>query len=34
MGLTGASTGTKVLDEDIESLKEKCEYTIAIARKS
>ena len=31
MGLTGASTGTKVLNEDIEDLKEKCDYTIAIA---
>ncbi len=34
MGLTGNSTGSKVLNEDIESLKEKCDYTIAIARKS
>ena len=34
MGLTGASTGSKVLDEDIELLKEKCDYVIAIARKS
>ncbi len=34
MGLTGNSTGSKVLNEDIELLKEKCNYTIAIARKS
>lgn len=34
MGLSGTSTGTKVLNEDIETLKEKCDYTIAIARKS
>ena len=34
MGLTSTSTGNKVLNEDIEDLKEKCDYTIAIARKS
>lgn len=34
MGLTSASTGNRVLDEDIESLKKECDYTIAIARKS
>jgi len=34
MGLTSTSTGTKILSEDIESLKEKCDYTIAIARES
>jgi len=34
MGLTGSSTGSNVLNEDIETLKEKCQYTIAIARKS
>lgn len=34
MGLTGASTGINVLNEDIEKIKEKCNYTIAIARKS
>lgn len=33
MGLTSTSTGSKVLNEDIEVLKEKCNYTIAIARK-
>jgi len=32
MGLTGASTGNKVLNEDIESLKKSCEYILAIAR--
>lgn len=31
MGLTSTSTGTKVLDEDIENMKEKVDYTIAIA---
>lgn len=31
MGLTATSTGTKVLNEDINELKEKCDYTIAIA---
>lgn len=34
MGLTSSSTGNKVLNEDIESMKEKTNYTIAIARKS
>lgn len=34
MGLTSSSTGTKVLNEDIEEMKEKCDYVIAIARKS
>lgn len=34
MGLTNNSTGAKVLDEDIEEMKEKTDYTIAIARKS
>lgn len=31
MGLTSTSTGNKVLNEDIESLKEKCDYVVAIA---
>ena len=31
MGLTSTSTGNKVLNEDIESLKEKSDYVIAIA---
>ena len=34
MGLTSTSTGTKLLNDDIEVLKNKCDYTIAIARKS
>ena len=31
MGLTSSSTGTKLLDNDIEALKSKCDFTIAIA---
>lgn len=31
MGLTSISTGTKLLDNDIEALKSKCDFTIAIA---
>lgn len=31
MGLTSSSTGSKLLDDDIEVLKNKCDYTIAIA---
>ncbi len=31
MGLTGSSTGKKILNEDIEKIKQKCNYTIAIA---
>lgn len=31
MGLTTSSTGTKLLQNDIEELKEKTDYTIAIA---
>lgn len=31
MGLTSASTGTTLLNDDIEVLKNKCDYTIAIA---
>ncbi len=32
MGLTSASTGNKLLNNDIENLKSNCDYTIAIAR--
>ena len=32
MGLTNGSTGTKLLNDNIELLKKKCDYTIAIAR--
>lgn len=31
MGLTSSSTGTNLLDDNIIQMKEKCEYTIAIA---
>lgn len=31
MGLTSSSTGTKLLDNNIEALKSKCDFTIAIA---
>ena len=31
MGLTSSSTGSKLLNDDIEVLKNKCNYTIAIA---
>ncbi len=31
MGLTSSSTGTKLLDDNIEEIKQKCEYTVAIA---
>ena len=31
MGLTSSSTGSKLLYDDIEILKDKCDYTIAIA---
>lgn len=34
MGLTSSSTGSKVLNEDIEDMKKEVDYTIAIARKS
>ena len=34
MGLTSSSTGSKLLNYDIDILKSKCDYTIAIARKS
>lgn len=32
MGLTSSSTGTKLLDNDMEILKQNCDYTIALAR--
>lgn len=31
MGLTNTSTGKSVLNEDIESMRKECDYTIAIA---
>lgn len=31
MGLTSSSTGTKILTDDFEILKNKCEYTVALA---
>ena len=31
MGLTNESTGKKILNEDIESMKKECNYSIAIA---
>lgn len=31
MGLTSSSTGAKLLDNDIEVLKSKCDFTVAIA---
>lgn len=31
LGLTGNSTGKKILNENIEKLKDDCNYTIAIA---
>ena len=34
MGLSSSSTGIKLLNADIEILKNNCDYTIAIARKS
>lgn len=34
MGLTSSSTGTKLLNDDLNELKNKCKYTIAIGRKS
>ena len=34
MGLTGKSTGSNVLNENIEKMKSKCKYRVAIARKS
>ena len=32
MGLTSTSTGSSLLNDDIAYLKNKCNYTIAIAR--
>lgn len=32
MGLTSSSTGIKLLNDNIEVLKNNCDYTIAIAR--
>ena len=34
MGLTSSSTGNKLLNNNLEILKNKCNYTVAIARKS
>lgn len=34
MGLTKSSTGTNILNEDIEKLKNQTDFTIALARKS
>ena len=34
MGLTKSSTGSKILNENLEKLKEQTDYTIALARKS
>lgn len=31
LGLTGSSTGKKILNEDIEKIKQNCNYTVAIA---
>ena len=31
MGLTSTSTGKSVLNEDIETIKKQCDFTIAIA---
>lgn len=31
MGLTSTSMGSNLLDEDIMQMKQKCEYTVAIA---
>lgn len=31
MGLTKSSTGTKLLNEDFENLKNSCNFTIALA---
>ena len=31
MGLTASSTGSKLLQDDIEKLKEKCDYVVAIS---
>ena len=34
MGLTSSSTGTKLLNNEFDNLKEMCDYTIALGRKS
>lgn len=34
MGLTKSSTGTNLLNENIEKLKKQTDFTIALARKS
>lgn len=34
MGLTKSSTGTKLLNDEIEVLKQNCDFTIALTRKS
>lgn len=31
LGLTGSSTGKRLLNEDMEKIKQKCNYTVAIA---
>ena len=31
MGLTASSTGTKVLDNNFEILRNKCDYTVCLA---
>jgi len=31
MGLTASSTGTKVLDDNFEILRNKCDYTVCLA---
>lgn len=31
LGLTGSSTGKRLLNEDYEKTKQKCNYTVAIA---
>ena len=31
MGLTASSTGSKLLQSDMEKAKEKCDYSVAIA---
>lgn len=31
MGLTASSTGSKLLQNDLEKIKQKCDYSVAIA---
>lgn len=31
MGLTASSTGSKLLEKNIDKIREKCDYSIAIA---